>query len=94
MDKINEMKLGLILEMGDDTGTLGTVIKLKDEKFDGSHPNNINEGYSKKGYFKERPTVGQRFNIGNFSSSQVIELLEDGKFRTLNSIYQLVEESK
>lgn len=57
------------------------------------HPNNIEEGRVEYGNTDELPEVGKRFTImdGNsrwFSTSIVQEVLEDGKFRTYNSIYQ------
>jgi hypothetical protein len=74
-----------------------TLIKLSDDKFKGAHPNGIGEGFTFKGTIFNEPIVGERFGItASFNSflitSEVIELLEDNKFKTKNSTYQLIKE--
>ncbi len=70
-------------------GKLVKLIKLKDNKFDGKHPNNINIGFIKIGKFHKEPTIGESFVVGwDFGTSKVIEILEDGVFNTLNSTYK------
>lgn len=88
MDKLNQHNIFASI------AKQGTVTKITDEKFNDQHPGSINTGYTQTGFYLREPTVGERFNLGTLSTSMVTELLEDGKFRTLNSVYQLVEEVK
>lgn len=58
---------------------------------DALHPNNIETGFEKivdvdERYFDE-PEIGQRFNLGFFSTSGVQEIIDDHTFKTYNSIY-------
>lgn len=70
-------------------------IKVKITKLqelpDALHPNNIEEGYTNSWFVDkasfEKPTLGQRFNIGSFSTSGVQEIIDDNTFRTFSSIY-------
>ena len=67
------------------------IKKLK-EVDDPTHPDNIEEGFEttrqmQAEYF-EGPIVGQRFYVGNFSTSLVQEILTKNTFRTLNSVYE------
>lgn len=65
------------------------LTKLK-EVDDPTHPNNIEEGYFREGLMVADPEVGKPFIVGfNFKTSIVREVMEDNKFRTLNSIYQI-----
>lgn len=56
----------------------------------------IQEGdYFENATFREWPTVGKRFSFydpsrGNVTTTEVIEILEDRKFKTKNSIYELI----
>ena len=71
------------------------IRKLKDDKFKGKHPNGIVEGYertikvSKTAFTK--PTVGQSFALagisGWFITSEVVKIIDDNHFNTLNSKY-------
>jgi hypothetical protein len=81
------------------------LTKLKDTKFDGKHPNHINEGYTKEGMINvEKSNEHQCFLIikGDrfFNTSQVVEIEEQEGYdlvHTLNSIYKveiLVADSK
>lgn len=73
--------------------------KLKDEVFNGNHPNGIDEGMYWTGHINSKPLIGERFHFGNhldhprnhLYTSIVTELLEDGKFKTSNSIYKLTK---
>lgn len=59
---------------------------------DATHPNNIPIGYdvirSTPDEFFRPPTVGERFNVGFFSSSGVQEILSEDTFKTHSSIYK------
>jgi hypothetical protein len=73
------------------------IQKLEELK-DALHPNNIPTGYdvireTPKEYFRP-PTVGERFNVGFFSSSGVTEILSEDTFKTHSSIYkwEIIEE--
>lgn len=66
------------------------LIKLS-ELENAVHPHNIAEGYVtvrsvNDDYFKE-PIIGERFDIGSFSTSPVQEIINENTFKTLNSIY-------
>lgn len=73
------------------------LTKLKDTKFDGKHPNHINEGYVKEGIINvEKSNEHQCFLIikGDrfFNTSQVVEIEEQEGYdlaHTLNSIYKV-----
>jgi hypothetical protein len=73
------------------------LVKLK-ELPDAVHPNNIIEGYETVREVNpdlfEKPQLGERFNVGWFSTSLVQEILDDNTFRTYNSIYywEILEE--
>jgi hypothetical protein len=73
------------------------LTKLKDNKFDNKHPNQINEGYVKEGIINVEKSnehqcflmiKGDRF----FNTSQVLEIDEQVGYdlaHTLNSIYKV-----
>jgi len=73
------------------------LTKLKDNKFDNNHPNQINEGYVKEGMINVEKSnehqcflmiKGDRF----FNTSQVLEIDEQVGYDlvyTLNSIYKV-----
>lgn len=73
------------------------LTKLKDTKFDGKHPNHINEGYVKEGMINvEKSNEHQCFLIIKddrfFNTSQVLEIEEQKGYdlaHTLNSIYKV-----
>ena len=77
--------------------TVVRLTKLKDTKFDGKHPNHINEGYVKEGVVNiEKSNEHQCFLIikGDrfFNTSQVVEIEEQEGYdlaHTLNSIYKV-----
>lgn len=70
------------------------IIKLTDNKFEGNHPNNINEGYLREGYLITPPLVGYSCMVDNFYTSTVQEIVSklDNEviFKTLNSTYKLI----
>ncbi len=73
------------------------ITKIKDDAFQGNHPNNINEGYERIGYKINPPALDKRYAIGAekldrfpFSTSPVTQLPdENGVFKTLYSTYKL-----
>jgi len=63
------------------------LTKLKELPY-AVHPNNIEVGFEKTGKITSEPKVGDRFWIGQlWSTSTVVEIIDDHTFRTLNSIY-------
>lgn len=70
--------------------------KKSDDKFNGIHPNGIDEGYTTVGIFNDKPTVGDSFIIhGNrigkgLWTSPVTEIVSDTVFKTENSTYELI----
>lgn len=52
------------------------------------HPKNIKEGAVYEGENYEPPKIGERFYVGNFSTSAVQEILSENTFKTYNSIYK------
>ena len=75
------------------------LIKLSDDMFDGNHPNFVYAGRYEEGHINSHPKVGERFHFGtgldhprnHLLTSTVTEILENGKFKTINSTYQLLE---
>lgn len=66
------------------------LTKIKDLRFDGNHPNNINEGYVKEGEMLKPLTIGERFYVGMwFSTSPVVKTNNDNTFETENSLYRI-----
>ena len=67
------------------------ITKLK-ELEDARHPNNIEEGFETIQIVDENsfwePKIGYRFNVGNFSSSKVVEIIDGYTFKTSSSIYR------
>lgn len=66
-----------------------------EELEDALHSNNIPTGYvtirqTLSEFFRE-PAVGERFYIGDFSTSNVQEILSPNTFKTYNSIYKWEE---
>jgi hypothetical protein len=72
--------------------------KLSDDMFEGNHPNSIYAGDVRKGHYNNQPEVGVRFYFGtgkdhvreHLRTSTVTEILGEGKFKTLNSTYVLI----
>lgn len=74
------------------------LTKLSDDVFEGKHPNDITEGMQWFSDLDLKPTVGQRFCFGpkekfdkynHIWTSTVMEILEDGVFKTRNSTYKI-----
>lgn len=66
------------------------LTKLSDEVFNGSHPNNINPGFQMEGYELIPPTIGESYWVSNnWRTSTVTKIMDNGKFKTLNSTYKL-----
>lgn len=68
---------------------IGRITKLSDDAFNGNHPNGINKGYITEGKITIGPVVGERFYIGKFSTSIVLEIIDENTFKTLYSTYKL-----
>ena len=67
------------------------LTKIEELK-DALHPNNIPVNREYVGEMLEEPTIGHRFNVygsNGCSTSGVVELLENNKFKTYSSIYQI-----
>lgn len=66
------------------------LTKLSDDHFNGNHPNNIHEGFTKIGIINELPRLDERFYVELFSTSIVTkELDENNIFKTLYSTYKI-----
>jgi hypothetical protein len=73
------------------------IYKKSDDKFNGEHPNNINEGAERIGIAVfGKPVVDRSFRVFHsdtriFTTSRVTEIVSDtsqgGEFKTLNSTY-------
>lgn len=70
------------------------ITKLKDEVFDGNHPNGIQEGYVKEGILWQAPEVGVSCRLDNFRTSVVTEIIDETIFKTRNSTYKIEKLSK
>lgn len=78
-------------------GVIVKLTKLKDTKFEGNHPNGINEGYIKEGVINlDKSNEHQCFLIiqGDrfFNTSQVLSIVEHEGYdlaTTLNSLYKV-----
>lgn len=78
-------------------GVIVKLTKLKDTKFEGKHPNDINEGYVKEGVINlDKSNEHQCFLIiqGDrfFNTSQVLSIVEHEGYdlaTTLNSVYKV-----
>jgi hypothetical protein len=89
--------MGELIKFDKYKDTVIKLTKLKDTKFDGKHPNHINEGYVKEGVINvEKSNEHQCFLIikGDrfFNTSQVMEIEEQEGYdlaHTLNSIYKV-----
>lgn len=94
MSKIERMAINLDLLTRVDRFRLS---KVEDTKFNGEHPNGIDEGFMMEGTFREVPTVDESFvlddpNTGRcLRTSRVTEIIDETTFRTRNSIYRLIK---
>ena len=79
------------------SGVIVKLTKLKDTKFEGNHPNGINEGYIKEGVINlDKSNEHQCFLLiqGDrfFNTSQVLSIEEHPGYdlaTTLNSVYKI-----
>lgn len=51
------------------------------------HSNNTSVGYIKTGYAPSPPEINHRFCVNRFSTSGVVEIIDDHTFKTYSSIY-------
>jgi len=69
------------------------LVKLTDDKFNGQHPNGINEGAERIGFPSDELEVGKRFYISTmtnwFMTSRVTEIVDERTFKTDNSTYSI-----
>jgi hypothetical protein len=65
------------------------ITKISDNRFNGDHPNNINEGYTREGYVLIPPEVGNFCIVGHLRTSPVTKIIDENTFETLNSTYRL-----
>jgi len=65
------------------------LTKSKDTRFDGNHPNSINEGYVKQGVLSWDIKVGSSVEVGSFYTSTVTKINSETEFETLNSVYTI-----
>lgn len=92
MSKTKQLKIPL-------NGSKYRLTKLSDDVFEGKHPNYILEGMQWMSNYDNKPIVGERFQFGGngdhpdnlILTSTVMEVLEDGLFKTRNSTYKLEE---
>lgn len=73
---------------------MATIIKLKDDKFFGKHPNGIDEGFTIEADVQVvEPIVGMRYHFGRLTTSIVTKVIEFNKtkcvFKTKNSTYKI-----
>lgn len=75
-------------------GTFVRVKKLSDDKYNGFHPNGIDEGYTEQGIVQEDLEVGKRFHISRLGryllTSEVTEIIDENTFKTKNSTYNVI----
>lgn len=71
------------------------ITKISDDKFNGNHPNYIDEGYTQFGFLVESPIVGERFKVrgttltSGLLTSIVTEIIDENTFKTENSTYRI-----
>ena len=71
-------------------GDYVTFVKISDDRFNGNHPNNINEGYTHSGIMFHDIIIGHRADISGLSTSDVEEILSEDTFKTRNSTYKIL----
>jgi len=87
--KINKKSIKKILKTTFQIGKAIRLTKLSDDVFEGKHPNNIQEGYTRRGIMIVPPTIGERFWLQNFSTSPVTKIINKHKFKTMYSTYKI-----
>jgi hypothetical protein len=72
------------------------LTKIKDDAFNGNHPNGVNEGYVFIGEYKKPPTFGDTFIVYGKKMWDILEtsivlqpLNEDNIFKTTYSTYKI-----
>lgn len=73
---------------------MATIIKLKDDKFFGKHPNEIKKGFTiTVDVPVAEPIVGMKYHFGRLTTSIVTEVIEFNKtkcaFKTKDSTYKI-----
>ncbi len=89
MKKISKYKDNKILVK---FGKKVKLTKLSDDTFKRlglNHPNAIEEGFTKTGLELVPPTVGERYWVGNFSTSPVVKIIDKNTFKSTYSTYQI-----
>ena len=71
-------------------GDIVKITKISDNSFGGFHPNGINEGYEKTGVLINPPKVGNKCIVGTFTTSDVIAIISETRFKTVFSTYEIV----
>ena len=71
-------------------GDYVTFVKISDDRFNGNHPNDINEGYTHSGIMFHDIIIGHRADISGLSTSDVKEILSEDTFKTRNSTYKIL----
>lgn len=69
------------------------LVKVKDNKFEGKHPNGIFEGYTKEGIADRLPCIGQSFIVhdpatGRSLWTSTVTAVRESEFDTENSTYK------
>ncbi len=70
------------------------LVKIE-ERSDATHPNNIQIGEERIGYYFQKPEIGKPFIMrkeekwGCFITSPITEIIDGFTFKTLNSIYKI-----
>lgn len=99
MSKLNQKKIHLAL-VREETYNKSKKIKLEkiESFFNGPHPNDIEVGVVEIGYMRSLPKVGDSFichydkiSDYGFRTSTITEIIDEHTFKTLNSIYKIIE---
>ena len=73
------------------------LTKLSDDKFEGKHPNDINQGFSIEGTLRYDIDVGLPIMLDKvkhdywewFHTSTITDIIDEHTFKTLNSTYRV-----
>ena len=71
-------------------GDIVKITKVSDDTFGGMHPNGINPGYEKTGVLINPPKVGNKCIVGTLTTSDVVEIISETRFKTIFSTYDIV----
>lgn len=70
------------------------LVKLN-ELSNAIHPFNIPEGKMWEGFWVKDPKIGEPFVVGySVQTSPVTEIIDNQTFKTLNSIYRIIDENQ